>query len=195
MFGWAYSEDVADATMKGALIGAFSGAWGYYLGSSRGAHVADRERQQGTRSGYVQRAEQTPQLRSSPERRRRRRNAMIPTALIARFGPTIAKVIFWGSIGRAGRLDAGHQPVQYDRAARPRSSCPRARRAPRSPQDPMPSRRSATACRRTLPATEPSWRRKMRSIMRPMLAASLLLAVAGCAGSPVIVAARVHALS
>lgn len=28
----------------------------------------------------------------------------------------------------------------------------------------------------------------MRSIMRPMLAASLLLAVAGCAGSPVIVA-------
>jgi hypothetical protein len=37
MFGWAYSEDVADATMKGALIGAFSGAWGYYLGSSRGA--------------------------------------------------------------------------------------------------------------------------------------------------------------
>lgn len=37
LFGWAYSEDVSDATMKGALIGAFSGAWGYYLGSSRGA--------------------------------------------------------------------------------------------------------------------------------------------------------------
>jgi hypothetical protein len=37
MFAWAYGVDPSDATMKGALIGAFAGAWGYYLGSSRGA--------------------------------------------------------------------------------------------------------------------------------------------------------------
>lgn len=34
----AYLLDPADETMKGALIAAFAGAWGYYLGSSQGAH-------------------------------------------------------------------------------------------------------------------------------------------------------------
>lgn len=33
-----YFLDPDDATMKGALIAAFAGAWGYYLGSSQGAH-------------------------------------------------------------------------------------------------------------------------------------------------------------
>lgn len=33
----AYFSDPHDDTMKGALIAAFAGAWGYYLGSSKGA--------------------------------------------------------------------------------------------------------------------------------------------------------------
>ena len=37
LFAWAYSEDPDDDTMKGALIAAFAGAWGYWLGSSRGS--------------------------------------------------------------------------------------------------------------------------------------------------------------
>lgn len=36
MFGWALSADPDDLTMKGALIAGFAGAWGYYLGSSKG---------------------------------------------------------------------------------------------------------------------------------------------------------------
>lgn len=38
MFGWALSVDPDDATMKGALIAGFAGAWGYYLGSSNSAN-------------------------------------------------------------------------------------------------------------------------------------------------------------
>jgi hypothetical protein len=34
----AYAQDPSDDTMKGALIAAFAGAWGYFLGSSKGAH-------------------------------------------------------------------------------------------------------------------------------------------------------------
>lgn len=33
----AYFSDPTDETMKGALIAAFAGAWGFYLGSSQGA--------------------------------------------------------------------------------------------------------------------------------------------------------------
>jgi hypothetical protein len=38
MFGWALSVDPDDATMKGALIAGFAGAWGYYLGSSNSSN-------------------------------------------------------------------------------------------------------------------------------------------------------------
>jgi hypothetical protein len=41
MFGWAYAENMSDDTMKGALIAAFAGAWGYYLGSSNTASRAN----------------------------------------------------------------------------------------------------------------------------------------------------------
>lgn len=34
LFAWAYGENPGDQTFTGALIAAFSGAWGYYLGSS-----------------------------------------------------------------------------------------------------------------------------------------------------------------
>lgn len=37
LFGAAYMKEPTDDTMKGALIAAFAGAWGYYLGSSKGA--------------------------------------------------------------------------------------------------------------------------------------------------------------
>lgn len=37
LFGWALGVDPDDATMKGALIAGFAGAWGYYLGSSNAA--------------------------------------------------------------------------------------------------------------------------------------------------------------
>lgn len=37
MFAWALSVDPDDATMKGALIAGFAGAWGYFLGSSSGS--------------------------------------------------------------------------------------------------------------------------------------------------------------
>lgn len=36
-FGVAYAQNPSDETLKGALIAAFSGAWGFYLGSSRSA--------------------------------------------------------------------------------------------------------------------------------------------------------------
>lgn len=36
-FGVAYLIDPADETMKGALIAAFAGAWGFFLGSSSGS--------------------------------------------------------------------------------------------------------------------------------------------------------------
>jgi hypothetical protein len=36
-FGVAYANNPSDETLKGALIAAFSGAWGFYLGSSRSA--------------------------------------------------------------------------------------------------------------------------------------------------------------
>lgn len=36
-FGVAYAQNPTDETLKGALIAAFSGAWGFYLGSSRSA--------------------------------------------------------------------------------------------------------------------------------------------------------------
>jgi len=34
LFGYAYLDDPTDDTMKGALIAAFAGAWGFYLGST-----------------------------------------------------------------------------------------------------------------------------------------------------------------
>jgi hypothetical protein len=34
LFGWGYYNSPADETIKGALIAAFSGAWGFYLGSN-----------------------------------------------------------------------------------------------------------------------------------------------------------------
>jgi hypothetical protein len=37
LFAAAYLHEPTDDTMKGALIAAFAGAWGYYLGSSKGA--------------------------------------------------------------------------------------------------------------------------------------------------------------
>lgn len=37
LFALAYAHDPDDDTLKGALIGAFAAAWGYYLGSSKGA--------------------------------------------------------------------------------------------------------------------------------------------------------------
>jgi hypothetical protein len=40
MFGWALSVDPNDATMKGALIAGFAGAWGFYLGSSNNSSKA-----------------------------------------------------------------------------------------------------------------------------------------------------------
>lgn len=40
MFGAAYIHN-PDDTMKGALIAAFAGAWGFYLGSSNGARSAN----------------------------------------------------------------------------------------------------------------------------------------------------------
>ena len=51
MFAWAFGENVSDDTMKGALIAAFAGAWGYFLGSSRKRIGADRERRKGPRPG------------------------------------------------------------------------------------------------------------------------------------------------
>lgn len=39
LFGYAYINHPTDL-MAGALIAAFSGAWGYYLGSSQGAGKA-----------------------------------------------------------------------------------------------------------------------------------------------------------
>lgn len=50
----AYFSDPSDETMKGALIAAFAGAWGFYLGSSQGARDSREalhrqiERQAGT---------------------------------------------------------------------------------------------------------------------------------------------------
>jgi hypothetical protein len=102
MFGWAYSEDVADATMKGALIG-----------------------------------------------------AMIPTFLITRYGPTVAKVIFWGAIALLVGSVLGVAKCSTTSAPRPRSSCPRDRHgaAVASGSDAVGT--SATACRPTLPAIKP----------------------------------------
>lgn len=37
MFGGAYAFDPSDDAMKGALIAAFSAAYGYWLGSSSGS--------------------------------------------------------------------------------------------------------------------------------------------------------------
>jgi hypothetical protein len=39
LFGWALGVDPDDATMKGALIAGFAGAWGYYLGSSNSSNA------------------------------------------------------------------------------------------------------------------------------------------------------------
>lgn len=41
MFGWAFARNMGDDTMKGALIAAFAGAWGFYLGSSNNASRAN----------------------------------------------------------------------------------------------------------------------------------------------------------
>lgn len=41
-FGLAYQADPKDDTLKGALIAAFAGAWGFYLGSSSGAAQANK---------------------------------------------------------------------------------------------------------------------------------------------------------
>lgn len=37
VFGWAYGENVGDETMKGAIIGGFNLALGFYLGSTNSA--------------------------------------------------------------------------------------------------------------------------------------------------------------
>ena len=42
LFAYAFIHNPTDDTLKGALIAAFAGAWGYYLGSSKGA-VENRE--------------------------------------------------------------------------------------------------------------------------------------------------------
>lgn len=41
-FGLAYQADPRDDTLKGALIAAFAGAWGFFLGSSSGAQQANK---------------------------------------------------------------------------------------------------------------------------------------------------------
>ncbi len=41
-FGLAYMADPKDDTLKGALIAAFAGAWGFFLGSSSGAQQANK---------------------------------------------------------------------------------------------------------------------------------------------------------
>lgn len=41
LFGWAFAANMGDETMKGALIAAFAGAWGFYLGSSNNAARAN----------------------------------------------------------------------------------------------------------------------------------------------------------
>lgn len=41
LFGWAFARNVSNETMVGALIAAFAGAWGYYLGSSNSANQAN----------------------------------------------------------------------------------------------------------------------------------------------------------
>lgn len=41
LFGWVVFADPADETIRGALIAGFAGAWGYYLGSSRGTSEAN----------------------------------------------------------------------------------------------------------------------------------------------------------
>ena len=44
LFAWAFerSEGEQQSLMTGALIAAFAGAWGFYLGSSSGAKQADQ---------------------------------------------------------------------------------------------------------------------------------------------------------
>jgi hypothetical protein len=42
LFAWAFGENVTDETMKGALIAAFAGAWGYWIGSSRATEVQEK---------------------------------------------------------------------------------------------------------------------------------------------------------
>lgn len=41
LFAWAFAENPTDETFVGALIAAFAGAWGYYLGSSNTASRAN----------------------------------------------------------------------------------------------------------------------------------------------------------
>lgn len=41
LFGWAFARNTDNETMVGALIAAFAGAWGYYLGSSNSANQAN----------------------------------------------------------------------------------------------------------------------------------------------------------
>ena len=43
LFAWAFdrAEGEQESLMTGALIAAFAGAWGFYLGSSSGAKLAD----------------------------------------------------------------------------------------------------------------------------------------------------------
>lgn len=41
LFGWAFARNPTDEVMIGALIAAFAGAWGYYLGSSNTASRAN----------------------------------------------------------------------------------------------------------------------------------------------------------
>lgn len=40
VFAWAYGENVGDETMKGAIIGGFNLALGFYLGSTNNASRA-----------------------------------------------------------------------------------------------------------------------------------------------------------
>ncbi len=43
LFGYAFAHNPADEAMKGALITGFAAAYGYWLGSSKGATVAQEQ--------------------------------------------------------------------------------------------------------------------------------------------------------
>lgn len=47
LFGWAFARNPTDQVMLGALIAAFAGAWGYYLGNSNSATRANDRADEG----------------------------------------------------------------------------------------------------------------------------------------------------
>jgi hypothetical protein len=60
----AYFKDPTDDTMKGALIAAFAGAWGYYLGSSKGS--SDKTAALAMSRPVLQRAPEPPVSANDP---------------------------------------------------------------------------------------------------------------------------------